>query len=443
VRAWELSIVEAIGAFDAGDLLPVELTEAVLERIGATDGSIGAYAFVATRSARAAARAATEELRAGRRRSPLHGIPVSVKDNIDVAGMLTRAGSAGFCRAPTSDSTVAARLRAGGAVLVGKTRTAEFAQTASTPGTRNPVAPGRTVGGSSGGAAAAVAAGMAPLGVGTDTGGSVRIPASFCGVVGFRPTHGRVPLDGVLPVSWSLDAAGPITRTVADAALATATLFREGPSTGLAESGPSLSELTAGVAVGVLARQCDPAIASSINAALALLRRAGLGMREVEPPLLAEIPAMSSLIALAETATYHRSTLRESADRIGAAVRGKYEAGQTVTAVDYLTAQRARAVARRRWLEMFRDVDVLILPTVAVPPASDGTEFASLSGVSVPVTSAYAQLNYPANLLGLPALSVPCGTTDSGIPVGLQMVGRPMSDSVVLGIGIEYERLAQ
>ncbi|EMF01546.1 amidase [Streptomyces mobaraensis NBRC 13819 = DSM 40847] len=441
MRPYELTLAEAADAVAAGDLSPVELTDSVLDRIEAVQPELNAYAEVLAGTARQAAARAAAELAAGRRRGPLHGVPMALKDLIDVAGTPTRAGSrVREHHTAHRDSTVAARLAEAGAVLLGKAHTHEFAYGLTTPQTRNAWAPDRVAGGSSGGSAVAVAAGAATFALGTDTGGSIRVPAALNGVVGLKPTYGLVPVDGVVPLSWSLDHVGPLTRTSRDAGLVLAALTgRPVP-----DRRPDFTSLRVGVPGNHYFDRVDPAVEEAVRAAIDRLRDLGARLVDVEIPLAEHVKATQWGLMVPEASAVHEETLRSSPELYGADVHPLLEAGRLVPAGDYLRAQRARALMRQEWARLFDGadaVDVVAAPTVPLTAVPRDTETVTWpDGSTETVADAYVRLCAPANITGLPALSLPVGLDGEGLPVGMQLIGRPFDEATLLGVGHVLEQ---
>ncbi|MFC4516639.1 amidase [Streptomyces ehimensis] len=436
MEPYELSLAEAAGAIAAGGLSPTELTGSVLARIDAVEPRLNAYVEVLADAARRDAAAAEREIAAGRRRGPLHGVPMALKDLIDVAGLPTTASSrVREHHVAERDSTVAARLAEAGAVLLGKTHTHEFAYGLTTPQTRNARAADRVAGGSSGGSAVAVAAGTATFALGTDTGGSIRVPAALNGVVGLKPTYGLVPVDGVVPLSWSLDHVGPLTRTVGDAGLVLAALTgREAPAPGG----------VAGVRVGVprnhYFERVTPEVAEAVRAATARLAELGARLVDVEIPMADHIQGTQWGLMVPEASSVHEETLRTSPELYTPDVRLLLEAGEHVLAGDYLRAQRARALMRQEWARLFAEVDVVAAPTVPMVAArADQPAVAWPDGTIETVSDAYVRLSAPANITGAPALSLPVGVDGAGLPIGMQLIGRPFGEATVLDVGRAVE----
>ncbi|MBQ0967340.1 MULTISPECIES: amidase [Streptomyces] len=446
----EMSAVEAAARIADGGLSPVDLAQQVLARIREDDPRVGAYTVVLEESVLEEAERASARIAREGPRGPLDGVPVSVKDLFDVAGTPTWAGSAALCEAggtpAAADAPVVARLRSAGALLLGKTRMDEFAFGTVTPGTRNPRCPERSAGGSSGGAAAAVAAGMGPLALGTDTGGSVRIPAAMCGVVGLKPTYGVLPGEGVVPLSWSLDTPGVLSRSVADAALAFAVLTGTGTDAHVepwSVPEPASAEgLTLAVPDDALFSRCSPDVAERVAAAVDLLAAAGARIVRVSLPMADLVSPAVALIMAAEASAHHRRALRDGT-ALHPTTRDRLEEGALVPARDYIDALRTRQLLHTKWQEAFEGIDAFVLPTVAVPPVAHGEFFLPQpdGGMDV-VPVASTRFAHPASLTGLPALSVPCGSPEDGLPVGLQFMGRPHGEQTLLRLGRLYESLS-
>ncbi|MFF7604854.1 amidase family protein [Streptomyces parvulus] len=451
MRPYELTLTAAAEAIGSRHLSPVELVDSVLGRIEEVQPRLNAYAAVIAGQARVAAREAADEIASGRRRGPLHGIPLGLKDLIDVAGTATAAGSrvrAGHLA--RRDSTVAARLLAAGAVLVGKTHTHEFAYGLTTPQTGNARDPGRVAGGSSGGSAVAVAAGAATFALGTDTGGSIRVPAALNGVVGLKPTYGLVPRTGVTSLSWSLDHVGPVTRTVADAALVLPVLGGYDPGDPAsvtapraeepAAAGTDLTGLRVGVPVDYFFDHVDPEVEAAVRQAIGRLQELGAHLVDVETPMAHHVRAAHWGLMVPEATAYHEHTLRAVPELYQADVRVLLEAGELMPAGDYLRAQRARTLMRQAWARLLDEVDVVAAPTVpatAVPAGSDTVTWPD--GTVETVSDAYVRLCAPANLTGLPSLTLPVGPDSAGLPIGMQLTGRPFAEGLLLRAGRVYE----
>jgi len=449
MQPFELSLTEASRAVRARELSPVELTESVLARIAAVEGRLGAYVTVAADAALAAAVRAEREISGSGPRGPLHGIPMALKDLIDAEGMPTTASShvrAGHVA--ERDSRVAERLGAAGAVLLGKTHTHEFAYGLTTPQTNNAWDQSRVAGGSSGGSAVAVAAGGATFAMGTDTGGSIRVPAALNGVVGLKPTYGLVPRTGVTSLSWSLDHVGPLTRTVQDAALVLSATAGHDPRDPASVSGPMLDRFPGGdlrgLKVGVPRNhyfdRVAPEVEESVRGAIERLAELGAELVDVEIPMARYVQAVQWGLMVPEATAYHERSLRATPDLYAADVRILLEAGELISAGDYLRAQRARTMMRDAWARMFDGIDVLAAPTVPMTATGAGQEAVEWAdGTTEAVSDSYVRLCAPANITGVPALTLPVGHDRAGLPIGMQLMARPFHDATVLRAGRVYE----
>ena len=411
----------------AGATTSRALVEEALARIAGRDGELKAVVALAPDALEVAA-GLDAELRAGHRRGPLHGIPVTVKDVIHVAGLPTRAGSDAYLLHPTREGAAVARLRAAGAVIVAKVSTHEFALGVTSPQSRNPCDPTRIPGGSSGGSAISVATGMALGSLGTDTRASIRVPAALSGVVGLKPTYGRVPTDGIVSLSWTMDHLAPMACTVDDAATILDVLLAAGGRlAGVRLPQPAV--------VGVARCGFDlaePGVTAAVTAALDAVADRGCNVLEADRPLREDLElanAAGLVISRSEAAAFHRSL---GADRslYWEEVGEQLDLGTEITAVDYLDAQRARGALAVRLLTIFESCDVLAMPTVpfVAPPVED---FASY-------LMALARNAIPWSLVGFPAVSVPCGFSD-GLPVGIQLVAPPGREDVLVSVGREVE----
>ncbi|AZM78930.1 amidase [Streptomyces sp. KPB2] len=449
MQPFELSLTEAARAVRTRELSPVELTESVLARVAAVEGRLGAYVTVAADTALVAAVRAEREISESGPRGPLHGIPMALKDLIDAEGLPTTASShvrAGHVA--EHDSGVAERLRAAGAVLLGKTHTHEFAYGLITPQTNNAWDHGRVAGGSSGGSAVAVAAGGATFAMGTDTGGSVRVPAALNGVVGLKPTYGLVPRTGVTSLSWSLDHVGPLTRTVRDAELVLSATAGHDPRDPASVPGPApdrfpegdLRGLRVGVPRNYYFDRVVPEVEESLRGAIERLAELGAELVDVEIPMARHIQAVQWGLMVPEATAYHERSLRATPDLYAADVRVLLEAGALTSAGDYLRAQRARTMMREAWARMLDGVDVLAAPTVPMTAAEAGRETVEWAdGTTESVSDAYVRLCAPANITGVPALTLPVGHDRAGLPIGMQLMARPFCDAAVLRVGRAYE----
>ena len=416
-----------------GRRTPTELVEEALQRLAFVEPELHAFVSVDADRARAEASTLTREAAAGRFRGPLHGVPVAVKDLFDVAGEVTGAGSRlpPTGRPATSDAPTVARLRAAGAVVIGRTRTHEYAwgmttQHESLGGARNPYDPGRTPGGSSGGSAVAVAAGVVPLALGTDTAASIRLPAAWCGLVGHKPTHGAVDLTGVVPLVPSLDSGGALVRTVRDARLALSVMTGRP----VLRRRESLSDVRIGVLRDRSAPAPDAGVAAVVEAAFG-----GLGAVELEVPLWGAVRRALVAAQAAESVAYHRS-LGHWPDRAadyGSDVRSRLAAAAALTPGDLAAGVEDRAAVRRRADELLAAVDVLVLPVAGAGPSRvDDPDRGTVDAQPADLRAQVLPYTLLANLCGLPACSVPVGLDPDGLPVGLQVVGAAGADELVL-----------
>jgi aspartyl-tRNA(Asn)/glutamyl-tRNA(Gln) amidotransferase subunit A len=417
-------------------------TEQCLARIADASPSINAFITVLERDAIARARAADEEIATGRYRGPLHGVPISLKDLFDLQGTPTTAASAvRRGHVARRDATVVARLRDAGAVFVGKTNLHEFAlgttnEDSAYGPVKHPLDPARSPGGSSGGSAAAVLAGMCAASIGSDTGGSIRIPSAACGLVGLKPRLGEVSTDGVVPLSRTLDHVGPICWSVEDAALLYDVLRGAPASTGAPAPVPARG-LRVGVAGGYLSARLDPEVRRAFDAAARRLEAAGVLLDEVTIPHAADAPAVYVHIALAEAAVYHATALERQPEDYTEPVRLRLEMGRRILAEDYVRAMRGREVLSQEVDEALRERDALLLPSLAVPATPLGASTVLVDGAPEPVRSITLRQTQLFNITGHPAISVPCGRTAAGLPVGAQLVGMDTSRLLAVARSLE------
>jgi len=435
----------------AGELSPVTLAETYLDRIRRYDATLHSYICVSD-SVLDDARDAEAEIKAGRWRGPLHGIPVAVKDNYLTADMPTTAGStAPGLSFPRRDSAAAARLRSAGAILIGKTRTHEFAWGNVTPPVANPWDRERVPSGSSGGSAAALAAGLCAAALGSDTGGSIRMPASVCNVVGLKASFGRISRDGVVPHSWSLDHAGPLARTVGDAAHLLNVLAGYDPADPACQTQPvpdytkALDKPIEGLRIGVCRNHFfernDLDVEHAVEQAIADLAGQGATVQDFRVPLLDYGLGAIFAIELASSTAYHDASLRAGrAAHFQPDVRTLVEIGRFVTAADYLKAEQYRTVLMDEFRKVFENVDVVVTPTTPITAWKIGDWHVEVGGRQESVLAASWRFTYPFNLTGLPAVSVPCGFDRRGLPIGLQIAARPYDEMTLLRVAHAYER---
>jgi aspartyl-tRNA(Asn)/glutamyl-tRNA(Gln) amidotransferase subunit A len=433
------TITEAAPLIRAGKLSPAELLEESLAAIEKDNRRLNVFLTVTAESARDDARRAEQEIRRGRYRGPLHGIPISLKDLIWTRGVRTTGGSRILKDfVPHADAPVVKRLKDAGAVILGKTALHEWAYgvTNNNPHygpTRNPHDPQRIPGGSSGGSAVAVATGMGLASIGSDTGGSVRIPAALCGVAGLKPTFGAIPVRGVIPLAPSFDHVGPLTRSVADAALVFEAL-----------SGRRLGRVSRTLRIGVPEKffydRLQPEVAAAVREALRRLERQGARLQRVEVPLVREMIPAALTVQLREAVRSHRR-YRGRRREYGDAVRTLLERGESVTAAEERAARRVCAQFTRALAALFRRVDVLITPTLPATAPLIGQETIEIGGQPEDIRPCLTRLVRPFNVAGVPALSLPCGRDRRGLPIGLQVIGARRGEAAVLATGTAVERL--
>ena len=448
-----MSIAALAGRLRAAELSPQEAVESYLARIRKLDPHLNAFISV---QGEAALRAAGELERRAGDRGRLWGVPLAVKDVIDVAGVTTTAASRILADAApaAADAFAVERLRRAGAIVLGKLNTHEFAYGATTTSpefgpARNPWARDRICGGSSGGSGAAAAAELAAGTLGTDTAGSIRIPACFCGVTGVRPTTGRVSNRGVVPVSWTFDTVGPIARTAQDCALLLEVVAgpdRDDPSTAAVPVSPYASLLEGGVAglrIGVVAslfeRGIDGRIAAVVREALDELQAAGARLSDVRLPLFDELGTIQQAMQFPEAAAAHLERLRSRLPDYGADVRARLLTGLLLPSTTYVLGQRARRLAYESFKAAIGEVDVLAAPTMPVVPPQIGEETVELDGAAIPYRLSLIPFNSPWSCVGAPVVSVPCGFVE-GLPVGLALVGRRFDEETVLQVAHTFQQ---
>lgn len=449
VRA--VTIVEASRLLAERRITSEALTRACLERIEA-DRDLNAFIAIFEDAAIAAARDADREIAAGRSRGPLHGIPISLKDLIDVKGARTSAAShVRDEHIASADAPVTARLREAGAVILGKCNLHEFAfgttsEESAYGAVRNSFDRERSAGGSSGGSAVAVATGMSLASIGTDTGGSIRIPAAACGIVGLKPTWNEVSADGVVPLSRSLDHVGPLTKSVADAAIVFRVLTARRAHSGMdavqTAGAANASGLRIGVPRGYFWDVLDEDVRARTSEALERLREAGASVIDVSIPHASDIAAIYLHIVLPEASAYHAAALDANPERYTPPVRLRLEMGRYVLAEDYVRAQRGRERLRAAVDALFDDApcDVLALPALPIPAPPLGASSVVVGGRAEPVRNVMLRLTQPFNLTGHPAIALPSGVTRDGLPCGVQLVGRRNRTDDLLAAARRCER---
>jgi aspartyl-tRNA(Asn)/glutamyl-tRNA(Gln) amidotransferase subunit A len=445
--------------FRARKLSPVELARFLLERIEQLNPSLNAYLTVSSEMALAQARRAETELFAkgrgkSRDRGPLHGVPISLKDNIYTKDVRTTGGSAILREfVPLHDAPVVTALKKTGVVILGKTNMHEFAYGVTTENphfgvTRNPWDRERIPGGSSGGSAAALAAGLCYGSVGTDTGGSIRIPAALCGCVGLKPGLGRVSAEDVIPLSPTLDFVGPMARTAEDAALLAEPIFVRGKNEPKLAPGrvPSLRARRPclGIPKEFFLEVLDAEVEAAFAAAVKILEKKGARVKEVSLPQMEETEDAGNDIAWAEATLYHQNAgwYPERAAEYGEDVRTRLEMGTKVTAVSYLRAMEFREKFKRLFHEVLEEsgVNALVVPTTPIAAPRIGEGSVLIKGEQHATRGLLLRLNRPANLAGVPAISVPCGLTKNGLPIGLQFIAEWTDEALLLELARDFER---
>jgi aspartyl-tRNA(Asn)/glutamyl-tRNA(Gln) amidotransferase subunit A len=443
------TIEQAARRLRAREVSSVELAEESLRRIRNEQPKFNAFITITEELALAQARRADEELARGIDRGPLQGIPYALKDNFAVGGVRTTVGSKIFENLVTDhDSAVYERLTEAGAVLMGKAGLQELAYgiTCNNPhfgAIRNPHDPERIPGGSSGGCGVAVATGSVFFAMGTDTGGSIRIPASFCGCVGLKPTSGRVSRYGVMPLDFSLDHMGPLTRTAGDAALVLEAIAGFDPRDDTSSRQPvpvyktNPIESPAGMRIGVAENfyneRVAPQVSSAFVRALGEAESAGARLLQFRAPDPAEINVVSRIVLLAEASALMEPYLHRRPD-FGADVLALLDQGRMLSATDYINAQRLRRVYQKEWAKVWKQVDVVFTPTSPITAPKIGQASVEIDGVEEDVRLAATRFVRAINVIGMPAVSVPL-KTEGGLPIGLQIVGRPFGEAEVLGMG--------
>lgn len=445
-----LTIADALETIQRGDVTPQDLAETCFDQINRLDPALNAFITVIPPEG---ARKGQYPMGTGPLTKALRGIPIAVKDLFDTAGIRTTIGSKFFANnVPEQDAFVVEKLKQAGALINGKTNTHEIALgvTGDNPhyGTaRNPWTTERIPGGSSSGSAIAVATGMALGALGTDTGGSIRIPASLCGIVGFKPTFGRVSLRGVFPLSWNLDHVGPLAKCVKDAALILQVVSVYDPID------PASIKMLAGDYLGHLAddmdggrialgvgeyiEAADVEVLNAVREAARVFESMGCKVREVNVDWMRDAALANKTMTQADGAAVHRDPLRDHPDMFGEDVRRRLEDGAKTTSTEYALARRAQAEVRKRCESFFESYDLLILPTTPIPaPTIAGHDAVEQAGRLTRFTA-------PFNLAGLPALSLPCGFTNEGLPIGLQIVARAWADAKALNAGYTFEQMTE
>ena len=452
-----LSASELGRLIESGQVSPLQAAEAYFNRIAEVDGKLNSYITVTRDHALEAARQAEAEIAAGKYRGPLHGVPVAVKDQFNTAGILTTGGSAILSDfVPDEDATVMARLKEAGAVLLGKLNMSEFAMSEiyhhpyGTP--RNPWDLSRNPGTSSSGSGAATAAFLCATSLGEDTGGSIRGPANFSGLVGIRPSFGRVSRYGVMGGSWSMDTVGPISRTVEDAAITLQAIAGYDPKDPYTWNVPvpdyqaALAGDIGGLKIGTIAERMeapnlDPEMRDAVTAAIGTLGELGASSQEVSIPLAPHAGALSWTMIGVEWSSLHRKTFEPNFDQLDRNNQIRFLTGMLTPAQAYNKAQKVRSLLRQEILSALEEVDVLALPSgIGAAPPVESVPGVQSKEQALAGLRARISFTGPFNLAGVPAISVPCGFTQSGLPLGIQIVGKPFAEDTLFRVAHAYEQ---
>ena len=438
------------------EVSPVEVVEAHLARIDALEPTLNSFITVLPDQALAAARQAEREIGEGKYRGPLHGVPLGLKDLYYTKGVRNTSGSRLFDDfIPDDDCTIAARFREAGTILLGKLNMHQLAYGPSGENPdyghmHNPWNPDLITGGSSGGSGSAAAVGQCTLTMGTDTGGSVRIPSALCGLAGLKPTYGRLSRHGIGVLCWSLDHPGPMTRTVEDCVLAMNAIAGYDPKDPASADVPvpdytrALTGDVRGLRIGVPKEYfevpVDPQVERAVRRAIEVLTELGASVTEVSWPMYHESGPISTTILMAEAAACHANLVRASGPRLDPAVRIRLEAGMFIPATDYIQAQQARTLFTRQSLSLLNEVDLLAGPMEPMTAYRIGETRVQVGDVEMGYIPALTQYTRPFNLNGFPAITVPCGYSDDGLPIGLQLGGKPFDEETVLQAAHAYEQ---
>ena len=453
---YKLTIVQLSDGIASRDFSPREVVEACLVRIKEKNEAVNAFVSIAADQAVESALAAEMEIGSGNLRGPLHGVPIGHKDIYCTKGLRTTAGSA-VCAdfVPDIDATVVAKFRDVGMVTLGKLNTHEFAYGPTNENSligpcRNPWDVSRISGGSSGGSGAALALRLIPAATGSDTGGSVRIPAACCGVTGLKPTYGRVSRQGIVPLCWTMDHPGPLARNVEDVALLLAAMAGPDPNDAasakraVSDYRAALSEDVSDLRIGVPNKfffdRCEADVEATVRKALADYEAMGATLIEVDIPHIEHAPAAALAIYLAEAVAYHDDQVDQDPTLYSEQVRTFIELGNQVLAKDYLHAQRYRTMLGRTIVDLFDEVDLLATPTVPIAAPPLGVSHVDIEGKEEAVFGLLLRNTEPFNLTGLPALAIPCGFSDGGLPISLQLAGPAFSEARVLSAGHAYQQ---
>lgn len=450
------SLTELAAHLKAKALSPVEVTGSLLERIDIEDKKLNSYITVMHDEAMEAAKEAEDEIARGNYRGPLHGVPLSLKDLIFTKGVPTTMGSEFFKDYITDyDATVTRKLKDAGAVIIGKVNLHQFAygplgDRSYFGPTRNPHNTAKFPGGSSGGSGAAVAAGLCYGSLGTDTGGSIRIPSSLCGVVGMKPTFGRVSKYGAFPLSWTLDHIGPMTRTIEDNVAMFAVVAGHDPQDYFSANVPvdvNMAYIKAGIRGGKIGipkafffEDISPEVLALVEKAIRDFERMGAEIKEVEIPHIEEISLAHSITLMSEAFTVHEERLRSLPDKFEEEVRNRLLPSIFISASEYLQAQQVRQLGIREFNKALADVDVLLAPGTAIVAQDVDQREVDINGKTEAVRTAVTRIQGPGDITGLPSLTVPCGLSGEGLPVAYQLMGKAFDEATLYRYGYAYEQ---
>lgn len=451
-----LGIAELASKLKGLEVSPVDAVEDCLSRIEEMNPKLNAFVTVTANEARCAAEKAEDEIKAGRYRGPLHGIPLAIKDIVDTAGVRTTYGSAIFRNnVPASDAVVVSRLKEAGAIVLGKTNTHEFALGVTTNNvhygaTRNPWALDRIPGGSSGGSAAAVASLMCYGAVGTDTGGSIRIPSAFCGLTGLKPTYGRVSTTGVFPLAPGMDHVGPIARSVMDAAIMFQAMAGFDSTDPKSVNSPvpdftqdfvqSVSGVKIAISPDLIPEAMDPEVESAYKAAISKIQDLGGEIVETRVKTSGLIERVSTTLLLAEAAVQHEELLRKHYDMYGANVIDRFGAGQKITTSEYIRALRDNDRIRRETELIFEDANFLLTPSVQILPPKIGEDKVMIGKSMLDIIPCCVRFTRLANITGIPAIVLPYGYAHNGLPLSIQLMAPRLHEKELLGFACALEK---
>lgn len=456
ILKWDLSTLS--DSIKNKEVSPMEVTRLLLERIEEVNPKLNAYITVLHDEALEAARLAENEIANGNWKGPLHGIPIGLKDIIYTQNCKTTLGSEIYRDyVPEYDAAVTEKLKQAGAIIIGKLNTHQFAYGPTGDrsyfgAVKNPYDRTKITGGSSSGSGAAVAAALCFAALGTDTGGSIRIPSACCGIVGMKPTFGRVSKYGVYPLSWTLDHIGPMTRTVSDNALLLNELAgfdeRDPYSVKADEEdftrllGQEIKGSVIGVPSSFYFENVDPEVENKVRKALEVFERLGAEVRVVDLPDMQKISLAQLITIQSESYALHREVLHESAEQYEQEVRERLLLGEGLKAYEYVQAQQFKRLAKQEFLNVLEKVDVLVTPTLPIPAPDIDQREVTINGKTETVRSALTRLTGPTNFTGLPSISLPCGFSESGLPIGMQIIGRPFDEVNLYRFAYAFEQEA-